>query len=421
MKRFLCLFAALLLLLGAAALAAAALALQAAPAVVQEAAAIGPADIRRAHALLRQHDPRRLRPGQAGQAVLSQHEVQLLLDQAALRWPGEAAAKVAFFADGARASMSLRLPPGAWASGFGPWVNLVLVLKGTEGLPALAQLQVGRVPVPAWLAAPLLRRALEAYGAEGAWPVQLLQQVSFAPGAVRLAYVWQPDSRQRMLATLLPPAEEARLRAYVEHLAAWTAELDAQAPGGTLALPALLQRVFTLAQQRSADEAAAAHENRAALMAMAFYVSGRGFGAWVADARWRAPRPVLLQGRVDFPQHFLVSAALAVEGGGPLADAIGIYKELLDASDGSGFSFNDIAADRAGALLGARAVREARAVQQALAAGVDERELLPDVSDLPEFLHEAAFRQRYGAVDSPAYEAMRAEIESRLQALPLLH
>jgi hypothetical protein len=49
-----------------------------------------------------------------------------------------------------------------------------------------------------------------------------------------------------------------------------------------------------------------------------------------------------LRGRLDFPQHLLISAALAAEGGGPLADAIGLYKEVADARHGSGFSFNDI-------------------------------------------------------------------------------
>ena len=127
-----------------------------------------------------------------------------------------------------------------------------------------------------------------------------------------------------------------------------------------------------------------------------------------------------LRGRPDFPLHFLISAFVAAEGGGPLADAVGVYKELLDAQGGSGFSFNDIAADRAGTRLGLRLVRQARATQQRLAEPVTEDELMPSVTDLPEHLTQAEFKRRFGGMGAPAYLAMMASIEARLDRLPLL-
>ena len=57
----------------------------------------------------------------------------------------------------------------------------------------------------------------------------------------------------------------------------------------------------------------------------------------------------MLAGRRDLLQQFIVSAGLRVlaENGVPMA--IGEFKELLDSrSGGSGFSFVDLAADRAG-------------------------------------------------------------------------
>ena len=39
-----------------------------------------------------------------------------------------------------------------------------------------------------------------------------------------------------------------------------------------------------------------------------------------------------------------------------LSDVIGLYKEIEDSRGGSGFSFNDIAADRAGTRFGEKAV-----------------------------------------------------------------
>jgi hypothetical protein len=96
-------------------------------------------------------------------------------------------------------------------------------------------------------------------------------------------------------------------------------------------------------------------ENRAAIVVLTFYANGKGLAAIVPAARaW--PRPaahtMTLYGRDDFSKHFLVSAALAANAGGPLADAVGLYKEVDDARVGSGFSFNDIAADRAGTRFG---------------------------------------------------------------------
>jgi hypothetical protein len=131
---------------------------------------------------------------------------------------------------------------------------------------------------------------------------------------------------------------------------------------------------------------------------------------------WARPRwlHVTLHGRDDFPQHFVLSALIAAEGSSPLADAVGVYKETADARSGSGFSFNDIAADRAGTRFGERAVQEPARLQAALAGPLREFDLMPDVSDLPEFLPEAEFRQRFGGVGAPAYLRVLADIDARL-------
>ena len=95
-------------------------------------------------------------------------------------------------------------------------------------------------------------------------------------------------------------------------------------------------------------------ESRALIAVVAFYVNGKGLAAIVPGAKdWPRPvaKTVTLNGRTDSPQHFTVSAALAAHAGGPLSDAIGLYKEVDDSRRGSGFSFNDIAADRAGTTV----------------------------------------------------------------------
>lgn len=181
--------------------------------------------------------------------------------------------------------------------------------------------------------------------------------------------------------------------------------------------------LFTLASQRSAGGADALAENRAALLTLALQATGRRMSDLVPAiqaAPQRQPVVVTLAGRDDFAQHFLISAVVALEGGGPLADAIGVYKEVADLRDGSGFSFNDIAADRAGTRLGLLARRDPRTLQDRLARGAPERDFMPDVADLPEFLGRRDFLATYGGVDAPPYRRMLADIDRRLDALPLL-
>jgi len=190
-----------------------------------------------------------------------------------------------------------------------------------------------------------------------------------------------------------------------------------------VSLTELLVPLFALAAERSKDDNGVA-ENRAAILILTLYVNGQGIEQFLPEAKdW--PRParhtVLLAGRDDFPKHFIISAALAAKAGGPLADAVGVYKELADARGGSGFSFNDIAADRAGTRFGEAAAGSAtaRSLQQRLHSGINETDLMPRTDDLPEFMPEAEFKRRYGGLDASPYKKMIAEIERRIAVLPL--
>ena len=139
---------------------------------------------------------------------------------------------------------------------------------------------------------------------------------------------------------------------------------------------------------------------------------------WPVPAR----RTVTLAGRTDFPQHFTISATLAATAGSPMSDAVGLYKEVDDSRRGSGFSFNDIAADRAGTRFGElTTTRDAgiQRLQQVFARGLQESDLLPDVRDLPEFMAEAEFKRRFGGIGQAPYLKMVAEIERRIAASPL--
>lgn len=397
-------------------------ALDSGPAVVgagwPAAARERPLDLGRATVLLRRHDPRRLLPGQSGSLALTPTELQWLLDQAAARAGRPAAARLALGAKTATLTLSVLRPPlPLLGSRFGEWVNLRARIDETDGRPVLGAVRVGAVPVPAPLAALVLQQAMARGDRDLAALAGVVQRVRLSPDGLQLDYLWGADSARQLVGALLPPAEEARLAVYSAQLH------EAAAAGrGGWSLAEVLPPLFRLARARSTDDATALLENRAALRALAFYATGRELPTGGAAGRPAPPpsRTLLLHGRDDWPLHLLVSATVAAEGGGPLADAIGVYKELRDARAGSGFSFNDLAADRAGTRLGLLAAQSPRELQARLAAGVDEHGLLPDIADLPEFLPEAEFRRRYGGIGAPAYAAVLADIERRLDTLPLL-
>ncbi|MCI4431063.1 MAG: hypothetical protein JHC40_18070 [Burkholderiales bacterium] len=373
------------------------------------------ADVERAMDLLELHDPRKNKDKAARQLALTQADLDALLNQASQTF-GIASARLVLRNGGAALQASVRFE----RSPFRPWLNIDAQLRETPGLPRFASLRIGQLVVPGWLANLALKQGVARVlaGQPGRLATQVVQRVRFTPGQLQLAYQWREGTGSELRAMLVSPADAQRLRAYDERLAAEVAKTPT---AQSVSLAKLLPPMFGLARERSASGDPAG-ENRAALVALTFYVNGLSLAALTpAAGEWPmpAPRSVTLAGRDDFPKHFLISATLAAQGGGALADAVGVFKEVDDARHGSGFSFNDIAADRAGTRFGELAVGSAARLQAAVAAGMAEPDFMPDVRDLPEFMPEADFMRRYGGIGAPAYGRMMSEIEARIAARPL--
>jgi hypothetical protein len=390
--------------------------LQDAP-TVAVAADIEPTAIAHVVALVRTHDPRRVLPGQLGTVVLSERDLDVLINLVAYRRLG-APARVSLAAGAAEVQASLHLPPNP----VGRWLNVRARVVETAGKPQIAALQLGRLPLPAWLGLPLLRQAAGHAGLGEEWAMadDVLRRVNFLPQQLALSYVLREDSAQRIVAALVPPAEQQRLRAYSDRLVTLAA---GPAPASGHSLARWIGPMFELARQRSVAGGDAAAENRAAIMALTLYANGRSLDSFLPAARnWPRPQPqrLTLAGRDDTPLHLLISAALVVEGSSPLSKAVGLYKEVDDARGGSGFSFNDLAADRAGTRLGEMAVQQPQRLQAALARGVQEADFMPHAADLPEAMAEPEFKRRFGGIGEPRYVAMLAEIDRRVGALAAL-
>ena len=220
--------------------------------------------------------------------------------------------------------------------------------------------------------------------------------------------------------TLLTKAETARVRAYNDGIVEAVKRLPQR-----VSLAALIEPLMQLAETRSAAGGKATDENRAAILALAVYVNGRKLAVLIPESRtWPRPesRALTLHQRGDLAQHFTMSAAIGATAGAPIADLIGLAKELDDARRGSGFSFADLAADRAGTTFGLRATEAepgARDLQSRIETGFAENHMMPEVTGLPENMSEADFKTRYRGIRSPEYTRMLDEIERRIAALPI--
>ena len=410
-------FLFLLITLPLALLGAAYLAVDDQP-MLNRTAELTPAHVERAKRIMEQNDPRKIKAGGQRTISLSQEDLDLVLNYLASRY-GKGSTRIVLQPGAAVIFASLEVP----SNPFGRFLNVDAQLRETAALPAFDRLQLGRLPVPSWLADWLLERLMQRIDASEDYRIasDTIKKVSVADGRLTVTYNWQADTADRIRAVVLPREEQERLKVYQERLAVLARETAAAA---SVPLVELMTPLFKLAAQRTAGGDPAA-ENRAAIVVLTFYVNRKGLATIVPAARdWPQPPPrkILLAARDDFPKHFMVSAAIAANAGAPLSDAIGLYKEVDDSRGGTGFSFNDIAADRAGTRFGELAAgsrASASKLQRLVSAGVRELDLMPAVKDLPEFMPEAEFKRRFGGIGAPAYQRMMDDIERRIAVLPL--
>ncbi|GGA78889.1 hypothetical protein GCM10011369_21060 [Neiella marina] len=183
--------------------------------------------------------------------------------------------------------------------------------------------------------------------------------------------------------------------------------------------------VMRTAMARTSAGADPATENTAALWALAIKFGTYRFASlagYEGKPKVGKRRAASLQGRKDLALHFLYSAILEQLGRAQLAFSIGEIKELLDANQGgSGYSFADLAADKAGLKFSEWIGDDdhAKAAQDLLAFEGSEKAFFPLVHDLPEGLREQEFKRIFGSVGSDKYRALASKIDQRIEQLPL--
>ena len=409
---------ALLIALFSSPLWLAALALQDSPSV-RNSTQLSIDDVANAKRLLRENDPDTFRNGERRAVSLSERELNLLLSYVL---PDDYAATVELTSGKARFLASLRLPDNP----AGPYLNLDFDVLETEGQPMPGRLALGDLRLSGWLVrglAGFADRRLAARVPEYREMLASIESVTVGEDALSIQYRWQASLVSQLQARgreFMLPAEQRRR--ILDYYGAIRAVSEGLPPGASLA--ETLGPLFAWARARSLEGADPAEENRALLLALGMAMQGGNPDQLATGGQIPVPRvrrlQATLQGRGDLAQHFAISAALAVGSGSELADVIGVFKELSDSQGGSGFSFADLLADRAGVVLAEQALgASALDIQNALAGKTDESLFMPPIGRLPEGLQELEFRSRYEDLDTEAYEQVRREVERRIAMSPL--
>jgi len=368
---------------------------------------LSPVQIARGKQLLDELDPRHAQQGSIKTVKFSQRDLSLALGYLSQHYL-HATSVLEVKQSQAIVKMTWPLP----GNPLGRFINLQSVLQQTERLPAIERIVIGGLSIPGGVVNNLaadapLDDAVKSY--IRSWQ-QALQHVEFQDNRVALTYQWQPDLVGQFSSAWLSEQQRTNIERYQRQLTE-----TIQESSGRLSLVDLMQPLFASANQQSSG-LGAVEDNRAALLVLTFYVNQRTLDSLIPQAKqWpRAPwRSVQLQGREDLAKHYLVSACIAAFGDTPLANAVGLYKEVADSQGGSGFSFRDLAADHAGTRLGELAISnetKGQALQKRLATA-SESDIMPTSHHFEESMTEATFLKRYGGLQGEIYQNTVQEID----------
>ncbi|MBI2827101.1 MAG: hypothetical protein HYX69_20720 [Planctomycetia bacterium] len=368
----------------------------------------------------------RSQQGELRQIRLTEEEVDELLMLVLSRGSDARKAQIVFHDGSADLDVSLRLPSGGQR-----YLNVQTSgraqIEDGELRFSLDRARIGRLTIPSFvlrLVGPSLASALHADRDLGL-VITSIESLRLEAGAIET--VFKPGE----FSTTVVPAMARRIAGKPDVLSETqdqVRELVAAAPAlprGEERFGAFVRQAFRLARDRS-DGGDPALENRAAILALAILLGherieplvGRVMDDSLREQAKGTVGIVTLRERADWTKHFLVSAALALLSNERIGDQIGVIKEAVDAeSGGSGFSFADMAANRAGTRFALAATRDegsARAMQDRLAASFKIDDVFPPAADLPEGLSAAELRTKYGGMNGPGYRQVEQEIDRRL-------
>ena len=378
-------------------------------------------DLIRARKIL--HEGSKTKPDEIGIIELSEADLNLAGNYLLNRY-SKSAVHIELKNNKLRFTVTMALPENR----LGKYLNISFRLGNIEGndLPVITKFKAGKLLLPAKLAAFVIdtiiqHSSLNEYFILATRPIKAAK---IDQQKLTITYYPNKDTLIQARNFLTHTGDNSALNIYQQKLADIVANHD---PAWRLSLAELLRPLFELAYQRSTLETAI-DENRIVISAINDYVNKQETKKLLstpeaAPAATGQQYSAFLYKRIDLAQHFIGSAALTASVNKQAAQIAGEEKELSDAQQGgSGFSFIDLAADKAGTRFGEMATsspENARKMQKAMSGIKDYSDFMPDPRDLPEHMNEADFKRRFESVNSPVYQEVSKQIDARISATPI--
>jgi len=314
---------------------------------------------------------------------------------------------------------------------FGGWWNVTVRVPPSDDGIRIGSVTVGALRLPGGWMVPLAARAVDVVFATdlGTMATRAIDRVALENDALVLGVGWSEAERRAVATGARRTLRAARFASGPDDV---RAVLDALAAGHATGrfddgqFAPVLHRALKTAIRSEALEDTKGRAVESMLFALAIACGHVRFreivGLDVPDAiaATTGCGTTHLAGREDWRRHFALSAGLHAASGRDAAFALGEVKELLDADGGSGFSFDDLVADRAGIRYAERLLEAEPAdwpiFADRLRSGDDA--VFPSIRGLPTGLSRAAFERDVQSVDSPRYDALLQTIDARLDRVP---
>ncbi|MGR8950849.1 MAG: hypothetical protein ACU83V_00320 [Gammaproteobacteria bacterium] len=376
-------------------------------------------DIARARYIL--HEGANIKPDELGTLELTESDLNLAASYLLNRY-WKSAVHIQLKKNQLRFKVTVTLPENS----LGKFLNISFRLGNDSmyELPGITKFKVGKLLLPAKLADWVIQRIIQNTSLKEYYilATQPIKAVEIDQDKVTIAYYSNAETLRQARDFLADSSANPAQAIYQKKLSEIIANHD---PEWRLSLAELLQPMFQMALQRSTPDTAT-EENRLVILTVNDYVNKQQIPRLLQITRTKPTQnsqySAFMYKRIDLAQHFIGAAALTASVDSNLAKVMGEQKELSDADSGSGFSFIDLAADKAGTRFGEIATstpENARKIQKAMAGIRSYSEFMPDPRDLPEKMNADEFKDRFGAINSPEYQKISNEIDARIAALSI--
>jgi len=313
-------------------------------------------------------------------------------------------------------------------SPFDIYINFSCDILPSDNLLKISNIYLGTFPIPHWIAnrlTPIAVRYIAKNYPDYIDVIETVKKIDIDKNKLTVHYHWNAGLSKKIKIAgrnfLLAPEQQKLIGVYYQTLG----NLSRIHFWHSIGLHQVIRPIFELAQKRTANGSDPIKENEAALLALGIMASGVRVNHLLQDKNAK-PFPnayffrLSLLKRRDLMQHFLISAALTVSTNKLLSDTIGLAKEMDDSEGGSGFSFADLLADRAGVKLAQLATENessAQNVQVFLSqTTLEETDFMPPHDNLPESITALQFKEQYIDIHHEKYLFVEQELQQRISS-----